>query len=131
MPVGYAKALVTWSAPGGTPHLTSARAAVTGTTIYVESGAVTKKEASSIVDVVDTAGAHVADVMRYRGYKTTGHPIKWHGASGVELKVKAEKSTTLARILVSRGRIVVIAVASGKHDPEGVYDALLDSYQPL
>ena len=131
MPVGYTKAPATWVAPGGTLRLTSARAGVSGTSIYVESGAVTKKEAASIGDVVDTAGARIAEVMRYSGFKTTGHRIKWRDARGVEIKVQADKSAAIARIVVSRGRIVVIAVASGKHDPEGVYDALLDSYQPL
>jgi hypothetical protein len=128
MPAGYAKASETWPTPGGTVHVTSARAGVRGTLLYVESGAVTKREASSIVDVVDTAGARIADVMHYAGYKTTGRQIKWQGARGVELKVKGDKSSAIARIVVSRGRIVVIAVASA-HDARGVYDTLLASYQ--
>ena len=131
MPVGYEKAPVTWATAGGTLDLNSARAAVSGTVMYVEAGAVTKNEASNILDVMDTVGAHVADVMRYSGFKVTGHEIKWYGARGVEVTVKTDKSTAIARIVVARSRIVVIAVASGKDDPEGAYVALLESYQPV
>jgi hypothetical protein len=131
MPRGYIKEPVSWRIPGGgVLHATVAHATVDATIIDVASASVSAAEVSRILDV-DTAAARVFASLHDGAFRATGHRIKWHGGTGIEVRVRADKASAIGRVVAFGGRLVVVAVGSSKHDPQPVYNALLASYQPL